>query len=289
MNIQYSQNFLKSKKIVEHLIKRSSINLKDIIYEIGPGKGIITQELAKRCKKVIAIEKDKQLFNYLRERFKNNSKIEIKYGDFLHYFLPKEGCYKVFSNIPFNVTAEIIHKLTSAKNPSEDIYLFVQKEAAKKFIGFPYAKKTQMEALFLKPWFDLKVLYHFKRTDFEPIPKIKIVLLQIKKRQKFLLDKNQNQTYRDFIVYGFSQWEPTLQKDFKKIFTKTQFKKLSNNLKFPYNATPTQLNFKQWYELFQYFHIGVSQDKKKQIFGTEQILQNQQKHLQKIHRTRIRR
>lgn len=286
MDIQYSQNFLKSKKIVEHLIKKSSINLKDIVYEIGPGRGVITQELAKRCKKVIAIEKDKQLFNYLRGRFKNNSKIEIKYGDFLHYPLPKEECYKVFSNIPFNITAEIIHKLTSAKNPSEDIYLFVQKEAAKKFIGFPYAKKTQMEALFLKPWFDLKVLYHFKRTDFEPLPRVDIVFLRIKKRQQPLINKNQSQDYRDFIVYGFSQWKPTLREGFKKIFTKTQFKKLSKDLKIPYNVTPAQLNFDQWYKLFQYFLIGVSENKKKKIFGAENILKNQQKNLQKIHRTR---
>ena len=143
-----------------------------------------------------------------------------------------------------------------------------------------------MEALFLKPWFDLKVLYHFKRTDFEPLPRVDIVFLRIKKRQQPLINKNQSQDYRDFIVYGFSQWKPTLREGFKKIFTKTQFKKLSKDLKIPYNVTPAQLNFDQWYKLFQYFLIGVSENKKKKIFGAENILKNQQKNLQKIHRTR---
>jgi len=282
--LRYSQNFLKSPALVERLVNLSSISEKDVVYEIGSGKGIITQVLAKRGIRVIGIEKDKKLCEALKEKFSGNSKIEIRCGDFLKTRLPEQGKYKVFSNIPFNLTAEIIGKLTSALNPPEDCYLVVQKEAAEKFTGFP--KETQY-ALLLKPWFELRVIYYFQRTDFSPIPKVNVVLLRIKKRQEPLVKEKEASLYRDFIVYGFNQWKPNLKKSFKKVFTYPQWKRLARDLKFTLKARPTELDFNQWLGLFNYFLIGVPENKKQLVFGAEKRLKRQQSRLQKVHRTRI--
>jgi len=223
--LKWSQNFLKDSNLVRKLVDKSSIEFEDILYEIGPGKGIITEALVEQGAQVIGIEKDKKLYENLCRKFAKNSKIEIKFGDFLKYSL-SQGKYKVFSNIPFGFTADIIAKLTSANNPPQDAYLIVQKEAAKKFAGFPYSKKTQMYALLLKPWFELSVSYHFKRTDFYPVPHVDAVLLQIKKRESPLVKREQSQLYRDFVVYGFNQWKPSVKESLNKIFTHNQFNKL---------------------------------------------------------------
>ena len=281
--IEYSQNFLKDPALVNKLLDKSSIGKEDIVYEIGSGKGVITQELAKRCLKVIGIEKDKKLYKILKEDLFKKHKIEIKLGDFLEQKLLLEKRYKVFSNIPFNITADIVRKLTCSPNPPEDCYLIIQKEAAQKYAGLP--KETQF-SLLLKPWFELKVLHYFQKMDFSPVPSVDIVLLQIKKREESLVKKIYTQLYRDFIVYGFNQWKPTLEEAFKKIFTYVQFKKLSRNLGFDLRAKPSDLDLRQWLGLFSYFSENVEEDKKKLIYRAEFWLKQQQSHLQKIHRTK---
>ena len=288
--LKYSQNFLKSKNLVVKILELSSIGPQDLVLEIGSGKGIITEELVKRARKVIAIEKDKGLFFFLREKFKNNPKIKILNTDFLKFQLPKFP-YKIFSNIPFFITGEIIKKITfvksGEKNFLEEAYLIVQKEAAKKFVGQPYAKRNQMVSLFLKPWFELRTIYHFKKTDFYPIPKVNVVLMKIKKRGNPLIEEKQTQIYRDFIVYGFTHFKSNLKNTFKKIFTYEQFKRLSYNLKIEKSLLPTDLTFEQWLGLFECFLTKVDESKKSLVIGAENRLKKQQSHLQKIHRTRI--
>lgn len=284
--IKHSQNFLKSKELIKELLNKSSIGPNDLVLEIGPGKGIITEQLAKECAKVIGVEKDRKLYERLFQKFIENNKIEIKFGDFLKYCLPNEEKYKIFSNIPFNLTADIIGKIISTSNPPEDAYLIIQEEAARKFSGLPYGKERQY-SLLLKPWFELKIIHHFKRTDFYPVPRVEIVLLRIKKREDPLVDKERTQLYRDFIIYGLNQWKPMLKKSLEKIFTYKQFKKLTKSLGLNKSAVPTDLSFQQWLELFNYFLIGVEEYKKGLVYGSEALLKNQQTRIKKVHRTRL--
>jgi len=280
-------NFLKNSDLVKNLLKKTSIGSTDLVIEIGPGKGIITQELAAICRKVIAIEKDNGLFLYLKQKFRGRENVYIVLGDFLAYQLPNQN-YKVFSNIPYNITAKVIKKITQYQNSPNNAYLIVQKEAAKKFVGIPYTSATQMYALLLKPWFNTEVIHLFKRTDFEPIPQVDSVLMHLKKRiPPFVEDKN-SILYRDFIVYAFNQWKPNLKLSLNKIFTHEQFKRLSDNLGFNIKAKPSDLSFEQWLGLFNYFLIGVEDSKKKIIIGSEYLLKRQQSQIHKINRTSTR-
>ena len=108
MGIEHSQNYLHSKQLVATLLSKSNICNDDIIIEIGPGKGIITIELAKKSKKVIAIEFDAKLAKTLSERYKESKKVQIIEMDFLKYKISVKEPYKVCANIPFNITADIM-------------------------------------------------------------------------------------------------------------------------------------------------------------------------------------
>ena len=107
----YTQNFIVSKDLISELVKKSSITKDYLVYEIGAGEGAITNELLKKAKKVVAFEIDTNLFNKLSQRFKNEKSLKLRLGDFLSFSLPKQP-YKVFSNIPFNITSSIVKKLT---------------------------------------------------------------------------------------------------------------------------------------------------------------------------------
>lgn len=283
-SITHSQNFLKDRELIRSLIEKSSIVKEDLVYEIGAGKGIITEQLADYCGKVVALEVDDNLFRELRGKFQNRTSIEVLLMDFLRYRLPK-GNYKIFSNIPFNITADIIRKLTEAEFPPEDSYLIVQKEAALRYMGSPHGKETQFSIL-LKPWFEMSITHDFRRTDFDPVPRVDSVLLRIRKRSNPEIALADKSIYNDFIVYSFKQWKPSLREGLSAIFTKDQFSRLSRDLRFSIEATPTDLVFEQWLGLFKYFLTGVNSHKKILVAGSAKQVFSQNKQLNKIHRTR---
>ena len=138
-NLGYSQNFLVNKKLVERLISKSNIDVTDYVIEIGPGKGIITDVLSQHAGEVVAVEYDQELYNNL-VRYHSHDNVTYIFGDFLKYKLPLNRRYKIFSNIPFQITADIIRKLTDDVNPPSDINIIIQREAAKKNCGIPLQK-----------------------------------------------------------------------------------------------------------------------------------------------------
>ena len=282
-SIHYAQNFLKSRSLVERLLDRCDIGPNDVLYEIGPGKGIITECLAQRCRKVVAVEKDPVLASFLRARFAGTASVQLHQGDFLEYRLPRSP-YKVFANIPFNITSAIVTRLTTAPVPPVDSYLIMQKEAAEKFLGEPH---ESLYSLLLKPCFTLELLHQFKRNDFAPGPRVDVVMLRLSKRGPPLLSRAEMPLFRDFVVYSFTAPHPSLRKSLKGVFTPRQFKILSNNLHMDFDATPTSLCFEQWLALFESLKRFAQLQSISTIQGSEKRLRQRQGRLEKIHRTRV--
>lgn len=282
-SIFYSQNYLKDARLVDALIEKSSINGSDVVYEIGPGKGIITGQLARYCKQVVAVEKDPRLVALLIQKFAQEPGVIIREGDFLQYRLPCKP-YKVFANIPFNITSAIVTKLTSANHPPEDAYLTMQEEAASIYLGRPF---ESLRAVLLKPWFDVEIVHRFRRRDFVPEPRVEVVMLRLHKRGPPLVSRKKRQLFRDFVVYGFTSWKPSVGQILKGIFTRNQLRRINNVLEINPNATPTELSFEQWLKLFESFREKGSREAMGSIKGSEKRLKRQQQRLHKIHRTRI--
>ncbi len=170
-----SQNFLTDRRIIARLLSKTDISENDTVLEIGAGKGHITKALSKRAKTVISYEIDRALYEKLKPDAAEN--VRLICGDFLKCRLPAAP-YKVFANIPFSRTSEIIRKLTE-KNLPEHIWLIMEKGAAKRFCGLP---RENANSLLLKPFFDVKISYYFNRTDFHPAPRVDVVLLELVKK-----------------------------------------------------------------------------------------------------------
>lgn len=100
---QLDQNFLKSPKLALFLIGHSNIKKRDLVIDLGAGSGVITSALARRCKKVIAVEKDPETAKKLRANLERQkiSNVEIFVGDLRELKLPNEP-YKIFANPPFS-------------------------------------------------------------------------------------------------------------------------------------------------------------------------------------------
>jgi 16S rRNA A1518/A1519 N6-dimethyltransferase RsmA/KsgA/DIM1 with predicted DNA glycosylase/AP lyase activity len=120
VSLSISQNFLTSKRTIERLLRLTNINKRDTVIEIGAGKGHITKALLGKCGCVIASEIDPKLYESLRCGFAQTPNLRLLNADFLRSPLP-QSVYKVFSNIPFAITTDIVKKLTQGKNPPRDM------------------------------------------------------------------------------------------------------------------------------------------------------------------------
>jgi 16S rRNA (adenine1518-N6/adenine1519-N6)-dimethyltransferase len=195
-----SQNFLVNRELARQLIRGSSIALGDTVLEIGAGTGIITQELVKAAKDIVAFEIDQGLISHLHRRFKGMNNLKLVKDDFLCSPLPQKP-YKVFANIPFSITGEIFRKLLQSPHSPSDCYLVVQAEAASKFIARP--QSNTLAAMLYYPWWNIHILHRFQPSDFVPSPKVGCVLLHLQPRSTPLIPPSQKAAYLDFITYHF--------------------------------------------------------------------------------------
>ncbi len=281
-SVLLSQNFLKRPALVISLLDKCDIGPDDVVYEIGPGKGILTEQLALRSRRVVAIEKDATLAAQLQRRLADAPAVTIHQGDFLDYSLP-HGPYKVVANIPFTITAAIVSKLTAAECPPQDAYLAMQREAADVLLGRPH---ESMRSILLKPWFETEIVHHFRRTDFDPAPRVDVVMLRLRKRGPPLVSARDKQCFRDFVVYVFTSRHPQPGTALKSVFTSHQLRHVRHDLSLDPTITPTSIAFEQWLSLFAYFKAVGTDRALRAIAGSDERLLRQQRQLHKVHRTR---
>lgn len=239
------QNFIKYRGLVSELIAEADISEKDTVIEIGPGKGIITLALAKVVKEVIAVEKDTTLFEELKSKIQN-LKVKIINGDFLEYELPKDK-YKIFANIPFSITSEIMNKILASANMPESMYLIMQQETAEKFSG---ARCESLSSVLTKPFFEVKILGEVDRTNFTLKPQVHIMFTSFKRREHPFIKEEDKKLFRDFVSYGFTKWQPTVMESFKEVMSYDQIKNIKKMLKIG-EVKPSELSFDKWLLLFK--------------------------------------
>lgn len=195
-----SQNFLTSSYTIKRIIRISSICKTDRVVEIGAGKGHITKFLLEKSGGVTALEMDRRLFSGLRKKFATVPDLRLVCADFLKWNLPKTP-YKVFANIPFCQTTEIIKKLTGALHPPEEAWLVIEKGAAKRFSGKPHETPV---SLGIKPFFDCEIKYYFKKEDFHPAPSVDAVLFHLKRKTAPDITPEDRSRLNRFITASFA-------------------------------------------------------------------------------------
>lgn len=278
VDICYSQNFYKNANHLKEMVKNASFSSDDIVLDIGAGKGVIAQELSKYSDNVTAFELDTK---YFRELTKNLSSLPIKLinDDFLLTNLPTKD-FKIFSNIPFALTSEIINKITAIDSSLIEAFLFVQEEAADRFLGEPF--NTQI-ATILSSRYTFSIVEELDRYDFSPVPSVDIVLLKIVKREN---PEVEFELYRDFVSYIFNQTNRFVIDTLKKIFTEKQMKYIKKYLLEKGYNTPSNIPRRYYLEIFQYFKMNGDNYKKK-VRGYYQKHTEQHSKREKVNRTRI--
>lgn len=241
-----SQNFLYSRKLVKQLVDQSSIGLNDLVLEIGPGKGIITEQLANKSRHVIAIELDTQWCDYLHKKFEKTPNITLFNADAKSFPLPYQP-YKVFANIPFAIEGELIRKLIDADNPPIECSLVIVRELAERLCAF---HRENVFSVTHKPWFDFSIEHDFRPTDFTPVPKVNASLFRFKQKAQPLLPWKVGKQFQAFVNIGFGNGDIT-RNNLRKQYSQREIDAIFSKLLMPKTIKPSHLSVEQWVGLYQ--------------------------------------
>jgi 16S rRNA (adenine1518-N6/adenine1519-N6)-dimethyltransferase len=172
------QNFLVDAHVLKKLVASAEIKPRDTVLEIGPGIGVLTQELAQQARQVLAIEKDSAMVGILQETLSHFSNIQLLHGDALKLHTPKNlGAYKIVSNLPYYITAPTMRKFLEAEHKPESITLIVQKEVARRVCAQP--PDMSILAVSVQFYAKAKVVSSIKKSSFWPQPKVDSAIIHI--------------------------------------------------------------------------------------------------------------
>ena len=246
------QNFLKSKIILEKIVEAGEVKKEDIILEIGPGKGALTEKLLEKSDHVIAIEKDNNLFDFLKEKFAeeikskklvliNDDILKLTITDELfsdspqkfsteNFFCPSSTLlprvpsrtvypsldYKIIANIPYNITGAILKKFLTEKCQPNMMVLMVQNEVAKRIVARD--GKESILSISVKAYGEPKMITKVPARYFSPAPKVDSAVILIKNigREFFVKNKIDETIFWKIIHAGFAHKRKKLSGNLRK-------------------------------------------------------------------------
>ncbi|MFA5722205.1 MAG: 16S rRNA (adenine(1518)-N(6)/adenine(1519)-N(6))-dimethyltransferase RsmA [Candidatus Paceibacterota bacterium] len=249
------QVFLKDQGIIKKIIQAGEIKPKDQILEIGPGKGILTQALIETEADIVAIEKDRELIGFLKNKFKNHLNLKIVYGDIRDFFKKDEDRklkrnYKVIGNIPYYLTSHLIQLLLESENQPQDIILMIQKEVAQRIVEQP--PKMNLLAASIQFYAKSGIICYVSKNSFSPKPKIdsaviKITPIKTKENTNKILVKK----FFTMIKAGFKQPRKLLINNLSNNLKieKENIKKAYQSLNISLDSRAQDLSINKWISL----------------------------------------
>jgi len=259
------QNFLIDKRVIKKIIKGAQLQAKDIVLEIGPGIGTLTQEIAEKTKLVIAIEKDPKMVRILEEILKMEKyrNVKIIQDDILKINLKSYNLnlksYRVVANLPFYLTAPLIRKFLETEFPPELMVLVVQKEVAQRICARP--PKMNLLAVSVQFYAKAEIISYISKKSFWPSPKVDSAIIKIipTKRGKVIRGSGKVDLFFRIVKAGFSQPRKQLANNLSKKLelNKEEIKSwlLKNNIQ-P-NRRAETLTIKDWLNLTKSFKINI--------------------------------
>ena len=191
------QNFLVNTNVAERIVDACHLTPTDTVLEIGPGKGALTRELSRRCKNVLAVEKDKILAERLKKDFKNTN-VHIFEDDILKYsFVKLPDNIKIIGNLPYNIATPIIEKIIDYRTKCRQLYVTVQLEYGQRIVAKPNTKSYGSFSCFIQYYMEPKILFKIKPSAFAPIPKVQSCFLRLD-----LLNKPKHKAEDDDLLFS---------------------------------------------------------------------------------------
>lgn len=240
------QHFLTDRKIAKRITDLLKADNCDLILEIGPGKGVLTEFLMDRKgKKLKLVEIDPESVMYLHEKYGDISD-SIAEEDFLKADIGTYGKrISIIGNFPYNISSQILFKTLEYKNQVEEIVCMLQKEVAIRLASGPGNKQYGILSVLLQTWYDVSIAFHVGPGAFFPPPEVHSTVITIRRNSRRTIDCSE-ELYKRIIKTAFNQRRKMLSNSLKSIL-------VNLDTEVPYlKKRPEQLSVEQFIELCRY-------------------------------------
>ncbi len=216
MRRRLGQHFLFDPTILKRIVDASNVSSDDLVVEIGPGKGRLTEILAKRVGKVIAIELDERFCDELeRGVLRHLQNVELHCMDVLRFPFEELPPFRVVANIPYYITTPIIFRLLQDKVQLISATLTIQKEVAERIIATPGGKQYGVLSLMVQYFTEPSILFYIPRGAFSPPPKVDSAVIHLKRRAQPPVEVVDRRLFFRLIKDAFSKRRKTISNSLK--------------------------------------------------------------------------
>lgn len=249
---QFAQNFLVDQGARNAIIAAAALTKDDEVLEIGPGSGVLTQQLVKQAKRVVAIDVDPYLLEVTRAVCGNAKNLELRLQDVRHVNLPKlfpKQRYVAVGNLPYYLTGYILELLTTSKTPPFRIVLTVQLEVAERLTA--QAGQHTLLSISVALFGRVSMLRTIPRLSFWPVPAVDSAVILIERRGQPLILPAEEKWFMRVVKAGFAARRKMLSNALSGGLRKTPGVILTalKAVGLPEKARAQELTIEQWAQL----------------------------------------
>lgn len=211
------QNFLVDKNIRDKIVEGSLISPEDLVIEIGPGAGVLTQALAEKAGRVVAIEIDRNLIPILEDTLRDAPNVEVLQGDILRCDLAGiiaarkgQGAVRFVGNLPYYITTPIILRILEEGIPADSITVMVQKEVADRMAARPGTKEYGALTVAVNFYCEIARIASVPRDVFYPMPQVDSAVLRLDVRKQPPVALTDTKLFFEVVKAGFAMRRKTL-------------------------------------------------------------------------------
>jgi len=265
------QNFLNSKGAIDKMVGVSGSRKGEVVLEIGPGLGVLTESLLATGANVVAVEKDDRLIPVLQEKLEKEissdqltlihddildldmSKVPFAISEFMaRGTLDTPATYKLVANIPYYITGQVIREFLEAENQPESMTLLMQKEVAERIVA--KNKKESLLSLSVKVYGEPKYVQTVKRGSFEPAPNVDSAIIHIANISRKNFDttsasKEAEQKFFALLHAGFAHKRKQLLPNLSALYSKSTLMSAFEKLKIDLKVRAEDVPLQKWLEL----------------------------------------
>ncbi len=209
------QHFVHDPNILRKIVEKASLGPEDVVVEIGAGLGSLTEPLARRVKKVYALEIDSSLADALRDRFSGTETVEVVWADALQFdfgaaFRKWKRKMKVVANLPYEISSPMIFRLLKERECFSLLVLMLQLEVARRLAAKPGTREYGPLGVWSQLYSDVEIAFQVKPNSFTPPPEVQsaVVKFQILPKQRF--EMGEEKTLERIIRSAFAYRRKTL-------------------------------------------------------------------------------
>ncbi len=252
----YGQNFIIEPKVVEKIAQAAIDDASELVFEIGPGIGALTQFLCQRANRVIALEIDERLPAILQKEIDGN--LEVILQDVLDIDIDqlirskRQDHQKVVfaSNLPYYITTPILFKLFEAKEPIEKITVMMQKEVGARFLATNSESEYNALSVITQYRCDVKKIMDVSRHVFWPKPNVDSMVVQFTFHHKYHLEKEDY--FFELVKACFQQRRKTIYNNLGQwLNDKKKAEEILSKAKIPLNTRAQQLSLEDFILLYE--------------------------------------